>query len=53
LAFLLLNLTSMARPEETDRDLVDLPFFPTAAIGAANIVYTERRKLCAKLDTPA
>jgi hypothetical protein len=29
LAFLLLNLTSMARPEETDRDLVDLLFFPT------------------------
>jgi hypothetical protein len=29
LAFLLLNLTSMAEPENADRELVDLLFFPT------------------------
>ena len=29
LAFLLLNLTSMAEPEHADRELVDLLFFPT------------------------
>jgi hypothetical protein len=29
LAFLLLNLTSMAEPAEADRELVDLLFFPT------------------------